>query len=284
YVAGCHWGTDSSYVTIKYNNSGDTMWVRKYRGSGNSGKIDEATALAIDNSGNVYVTGKSYGIGTNYDYTTIKYDGSGDTMWVRRYGGPGNGEDCATGIVLDSSGNVYVTGYSEGNGTYLDYATIKYNGSGSEEWVQRYNGPPGNGDDRAYSIALYNNNYVYVTGMSTGFDISGYATHYATIKYSCVGIEEPSNLDFGMGNGDLKIIKNPFINSTTIKYSVALPSMISLTIYNITGVAVKTLINEKKEIGTYEVNFSGKGLTTGIYFVKLTAGTLKETKKLILMK
>src|SRR4029453_19167782 len=77
-------------------------------------------------SGNVYVTGTSHGgLGAYDDYATIKYNSLGDTLWVQRYNGPGNAGDAATSIAVDGSGNVYVTGYSAGNGQ-MDYATIKY--------------------------------------------------------------------------------------------------------------------------------------------------------------
>ncbi|MDD2891073.1 MAG: SBBP repeat-containing protein, partial [bacterium] len=123
-------GSGSDYATIKYNSSGDTMWVRRYHGPDNS-SWDEATALAIDNSGNVYVTGKSFSSDTNPDYATIKYNSFGDTMWVRRYNGPGNTYDWANALAVDNSGNVYVTGRSCDTGTYYpDYATIKYSSSG----------------------------------------------------------------------------------------------------------------------------------------------------------
>ena len=113
----------------------------------------------------MYVTGMSYGSGTAYDYATIKYNSSGDTMWVRRYNGPGNSDDEATAIAVDGSGNVYVTGYSDGSGTCYDYATIKYNSSGDTMWVRRYNGP-GNSNDEANAIAVDGSGNVYVTGYS----------------------------------------------------------------------------------------------------------------------
>ena len=51
---------------------------------------------------------------TSDDYATIKYDTNGNLLWVIRYNGPGNGIDRSSDLVVDSAGNVYVTGYSEG--------------------------------------------------------------------------------------------------------------------------------------------------------------------------
>src|SRR5574341_1099426 len=156
----------------------DTVWVRRYDGPGNGN--DEASALAVDNSGNVYVTGRSVGSGTDYDYATIKYAPNGDTLWVRRYNGPGNLYDDASALAVDNSGNVYVTGGSWGSGTYSDYATIKYAPNGDTQWVRRYNGP-GNWVDEASALAVDNFGNVYVTGGSSG---SGLYSDYATIEYA----------------------------------------------------------------------------------------------------
>ncbi|HEX7402260.1 MAG TPA: SBBP repeat-containing protein, partial [candidate division Zixibacteria bacterium] len=177
YVTGqSYGGTDYDYATIKYYPNGDTAWVRRYNEPGNGS--DYANAIAVDSSGNVYVTGQSYG-GTDYDYATIKYYPNGDTTWVRRYNGPGNSDDGAYAMVVDGSGNVYVTGWSSGSGTSYDYTTIKYYPNGDTAWVKRYNGP-GNADDYAFAIVLDGSVNVYVTGRSEG---NGTDYDYATIKY-----------------------------------------------------------------------------------------------------
>ena len=172
-------GTSSDYCTIKYKPNGDTAWVRRYNGPGDT--TDGARAVAVDGSGNVYVTGGSEGSGTDYDYATIKYYPNGDTAWVRRYNGLGNSTDYAFAIAVDGSGNVYMTGKSCGSGSLYDYdyATIKYYPNGDTAWLRRYNGP-GNFGDEAHAIALDGSGYVYVTGFSLG---SGTSYDYATIKY-----------------------------------------------------------------------------------------------------
>jgi hypothetical protein len=174
YVTGISTGsgTEWNYATIKYYPNGDTAWVRRYSGAG--------TAIALDKSGNVYVTGGTFGSGIeDADYGTIKYYPNGDTAWVKRYNGPGDSTDVALAIAVDSSGNVYVTGFSWGSGTDCDYATVKYHPNGDTAWVIRYNGPE-NSDDMPSDIAVDNSGNVYVTGYSWG---SGTDFDYATIKY-----------------------------------------------------------------------------------------------------
>jgi len=177
YSAGIGIGND--YTTIKYNSSGDSVWVRRYNGPGNSD--DRANSIIVDGSGNVYVTGYSRGGGTGDDYTTIKYNSSGDSVWVRRFSSTGNSSDVANSIVVDVSGNVYVTGYSVGIGTASDYTTIKYNSTGDSLWVRRYNGP-GKSLDVANSIVVDDSGNVYVTGYSYGTE-----NDYITIKYNSSG-------------------------------------------------------------------------------------------------
>ncbi|MFZ1853078.1 MAG: SBBP repeat-containing protein, partial [Nitrosomonas sp.] len=182
YVAGFVWNGSSSidYLTLKYNSSGVQQWVNIHVQVGTG----VAFSLAVDGSGNVYVTGYSLDeVSGNDGYLTIKYNSSGSFQWGTKYNGTGNGADTAYSLAVDGSGNVYVTGSSSGLGSGTDYATIKYNSSGVQQWVQRYNGP-GNGRDAAYSLAVDGSGNVHVTGLSAG---SGTGDDFATIKYSQTG-------------------------------------------------------------------------------------------------
>ena len=173
----------SDYLTLKYNSAGQEQWVARY--SGPQEPLDAAKAIAVDNSGNVYVTGRSFN-----DYATIKYNATGQQQWAaREVGGEGNA------IALDGAGNVYVTGRKA-----ADYGTIKYNAAGQQQWLARYNGPPGNGSDVATAIVLDDASNVYVTGRSerTTFGDSD----YATVKYNSAGQQQWVVRYNGPGNTD----------------------------------------------------------------------------------
>jgi hypothetical protein len=83
---------------------------------------------------------------------------------------------------------------------------------------------------------------------------------------------------------------NPFNPTTTISFSVAQTlSFVELEIYNIKGQKVKTLINEKIQVGNHQVVWNGKDgngkqVASGIYFYKMKSGNYNKTKKMLLLK
>jgi uncharacterized delta-60 repeat protein len=287
YVTGRSYGSETydDYATVKYNSQGEEQWVARYNGTENS--IDRAYALAVDNSGNVYVTGSSYGSETYDDYATVKYNSQGEEQWVARYNGSGNSDDRAQVLAIDNSGNVYVTGRSYGSGTYDDYATIKYNSQGEEQWVARYNGP-GNYyyNDVAYALAVDNSGNVYVTGRST----SSKSSVYTTIKYSSGGadiVESTSNtpVSYFLSQN----YPNPFNPTTTIEYQLPKASKVTMKVYDILGREVATLVDDEVKSGYHTATFDGLKHASGIYFVRMTAQGSDakpyiKTMKIVLMK
>jgi uncharacterized delta-60 repeat protein len=117
-------GTGPDYATIKYSPDGQQVWIRRYNGPSND--ADLPSAIATDEAGNSYVTGRSYGGDSSYDILTISYSPSGQWRWGHRYKGPGNGLDRAFAIKVDGQGNVFVSGSSPGIGSGDDFITIQY--------------------------------------------------------------------------------------------------------------------------------------------------------------
>ena len=179
----------ADYATIKYDTDGIERWVARYDGP--EIPDDKPIAIAVDGAGNIYVTGISDSTGTSSDYTTVKYSNDGVEQWLVRYNSPANSSDRVAAMLVDGSGNVYVTGESlipVGEFPLEDYATVKYNTDGAEEWVARYsNGIPA-------AIALDNSGNAYVTGM-------GNSGKYTTVKYDTDGVEQWVAIYDGPGHG-----------------------------------------------------------------------------------
>jgi hypothetical protein len=77
---------------------------------------------------------------------------------------------------------------------------------------------------------------------------------------------------------------NPFNPSTTIRYAIPEAGNVTLTVFNLLGQQVSTLVSEKQKAGTYSVVFDASKLTSGIYFYQIKAGNFVNTKKLLLLK
>src|ERR1041384_5613327 len=115
---------------------GAPVWTNRFNGLGNAD--DKATALALDASGNVFVTGYSYASGgVNSDYATLAYSNAGVPLWTNLYDGTGSNWDYAYAIAVGQSGNIFVTGgsFGTGAGNDFDYATVAYSAAGVPLWT-----------------------------------------------------------------------------------------------------------------------------------------------------
>ncbi|MCX6150588.1 MAG: T9SS type A sorting domain-containing protein [Ignavibacteriales bacterium] len=77
---------------------------------------------------------------------------------------------------------------------------------------------------------------------------------------------------------------DPFNSSTKIRYTISDQQYATLKVYDILGDEIETLVNEEKLVGSYEVEFDGSKLSSGIYFYQLKAGSFTQTRKMIILK
>ncbi len=201
YVTG---ESDSTFtyidiVTRKYSSLGNLIWQRRYNGP--ASMVDGPSAITVGTDGNVYVIGYDIGLGTGVDYVTIKYSSSGDLQWAARYNYSNENWDFATSVAVDKAGNVYVGGgsgraFTTAEETFFDYATVKYNRDGVQQWVARYNGSL-DYDDGINALSSDSLGNVYVTGLSNSNDGG---PDIVTIKYDSNGVEQWVNKWSGSGS------------------------------------------------------------------------------------
>ncbi len=125
---------------MKYNSSGTKQWTKQL---GNSA-ADIGMGVTVDSSDNIYVTGiASGGLDRNTssvgeDIVLVKYNSSGTKQWTKQLGS--SSSDFAWDVTVDSSDNIYVTGFTNGSleenfnqGSYYDFFLVKYNLDGVKQ-------------------------------------------------------------------------------------------------------------------------------------------------------
>ncbi|MBI5774611.1 MAG: SBBP repeat-containing protein [Verrucomicrobia bacterium] len=185
-------GTNNDYATVAYSSEGAPLWTNYYNGPRN--RDDLAYAVAVDGSGDVFVTGQSGGTAStayNNDYATIKYSGAGVPLWTNLY--DGNNNDIAHAIAVDANGNAFVTGFGSS-----ECATVAYSGVGVPLWTNRFSGL-GNGSDGGRAITVDRGGNVFVTGYS--YATNGH-TDYVTVAYSEAGVPLWTNYFNGPEDND----------------------------------------------------------------------------------
>ena len=199
-------GLNDAFVR-KYDSAGAEQWTRQF-GSAND---DSACSVAVDSPGNVFVAGYTWGAlpgqssaGGN-DAFIRKFNSAGVEQWTRQFGT--SSVDYAYGVALDSSGNVFVAGYTWGalpgqstSGAY-DAFVRKYNSAGVEQWTRQFGT---NTNDGAYSVAVDSSGNVFVSGYTGGTfpgqSPSGLDDAFMR-KYDSAGVEQWTR-QFGSANDD----------------------------------------------------------------------------------
>ena len=187
---------DTDFFVVKYDSSGVAQWA-KNPASGSGTNAERADSVVVDSSGNVYVAGSSnstfvdFGNGITLmtfqtqDFFVAKYNSSGTAQWAQGLASEGGGSnDYAKSVAVDSSGNVYLVGYSVssslnfGNGVTLerrgndDFFVVKYNSSGVAQWAKNTVSGSGTSYEYAYGVAVDSSGNVYVAGYFSSTTLS----------------------------------------------------------------------------------------------------------------
>lgn len=187
YVGGYSNGTGTSadYILLKYNSSGAFQWAKRFNGVSNSD--DYLQKLLITANGNIAVGGYSFKSLASFDFVTIMYNPSGNVLWTREYNGPASSSDQLSDMCSDENSNIYICGKSSGIGTGLDYAAVKYDASGNQQWASRYSGGTGTSEETPFAMTVDASGNVFLTGYSNSQ--SAYFD-FLTVKFNSSGAQQ----------------------------------------------------------------------------------------------
>lgn len=270
---------------VKYDTGGNVIWAKNAGGTGN----EMGNSIASDNAGNIFITGSfdspSLSIGNTtlsnqggFDLMLIKYDAFGNPAWANSAGALY--DDAGTGVVVSSSGNVYISGkYFSQNITFgpasltninpgaFDLFVARYDAAGNPAWAI---GAGGSFQDVPNSICMDGNGTIYIAGK---FDSPSIVFGPSTLYKGCVN-------DFfiaSLGNSLVETEESKtekeiviFPNPTADRVMVYEP-IVNIQGYRITDIEGKCIYEATLYPEQNTINCPVAELNSGVYFIHFTS-------------
>ena len=234
---------------IKYDINGSTQWAKLL----GSPEDDYGYGVAVDTGGYIYVTGSTKGNllnNTTYsaggsDFSLAKYDTNGSTVWIKQTGTTSDEE--ARSVIIDKYGNIFITGYTNGNLASLpdvtdrDLFLIKYDSNGNTVFTNQL---VNTGSDTGYSLAIDNNDYIYITGTTSG-------GIYGNINY---GLYDIFLMKINL-NGNIQWTKQYGTDKNEYAYSAVSDSSGNVFITGVTAGGIDGNTNASNQYDGYKNDF-----------------------------
>ncbi len=271
YVAGFFYPIrppgNCGFLTIKYDQNGNYRWDRTYTRlfQGGPEPFDGAYGLAVDKSNNPIVTGTL--VFTNYDCVTIKYDSSGNRIWVRTYdSGDNNG---GGGVTTDQFNNVIVVAANSATDVF------KYNSGGTLLWQTSHT------CYISMDVASDTLNDFYAVG-DNGRDMY-------IVKFRGTGTGVGNEINSLLRHHNFSVSPNPSRGPISISFMLDQALLVNLRVHDGAGRVVAVIKEGPLNKGNWKFFWDGKDnqgrvLPSGVYYVTLESPGFRTYSKLILMR
>ena len=269
---------DSRIYKIDYV-SGETIWEKNVNNS--IFHIPNLYDMGVDRFNNIIVTGNNSDIDANIQIK--KLSSVGEELWLKEYDGQGDLQDIPDALALDKNNNIYITGKSV-DSIFKGYV-LRISPGGALKWEYHL-------DDVAYEQLFLHKIIVNDSSLFIGGGLDDFLT-----KSNIFVMKLDQKLSTGINGKNLisdsyqlsQNYPNPFNPNTMIRYEIPGQArndniLVVLKVYDVLGNEIVTLVNEELPAGSYQVEFDGAGLPSGIYFYSLQAGSFVDTKKIVLIK
>jgi hypothetical protein len=284
--------SDSGYIMVgttkSYGSGGDDIWIVKTDIDGNQiwsnyyggNNDDGGYSIQKTNDNGYLITGFTYSFGSGgADLCLLKIDIAGNQQWLKTFGG--TEDDIGFSICKTSDENFIIVGSTKSFGVINpDIWVIKVNQNGDQLWDKMIGGSD---HDISPWIQQTNDGGYILAGYTYSFGAGLYDAWLLKLDSDVSDVEEqesylPNHISL------LQNYPNPFNPNTKIKYSIPQPSQVQLKVYDVLGNKIKTLVNEEKSAGKYEISFDASEIPSGVYFYRLKVGEFVETKKMVFVK
>jgi hypothetical protein len=260
---------------VRTDENGDTLWTRTYGGVG----YEWGYSMDQCFDGGFVITGELENSGDSLDDYCIvtKTDSLGNHEWTKLYGDP-----AVYGLSIEQTvdSGYIICGYaspSEPGGG--DVFLLKLDANGDSLWACIYGGVHADVGQAVRQTA--DHGYV-VAGYTQSFD---YPDHNIYVVKTGPDIAATSNLPLLPEAIELcQNYPNPFNASTRIDFDLSKAGAVKLKVFDLLGREVAILMDGIRAPGHYSVLFDGSNLPSGIYIYRIETGSLREAKKMVLLK
>ncbi len=271
----------SDFWLIKTNSSGISSWTKTFGGT----DTERSHSVRQTSDGGYIVVGdtESYGSG-DYDVWLVKTDSGGESEWTRTFGGAF--EDCGCSVQQIDDGGYIVAGYTESFGAgNFDVWLIRTDDNGDTVWSKTVGG---DNLDQGRSVDLTTDGGFIIAGTTYDYYAGEYNIYLIKLS-SETSVSQPQSGTLAE-SPDIRIYPNPFNHVTTISYDVpsGTDGAVSLSIYDITGRIVTTLVDEPVETGSYSTVWNGtddggRHVRPGVYFCRIEGSFFNCTKRMMML-
>ncbi len=264
---------------LKFNASFEKQWDKHYGGI----EYNRARHVLQNENDIFYIIGEN-GISQTRDLMIMKVNANGDSLWNKSYNGIE--EDWGGKAFINSNNNLVISAFSRVYDTdNYDIWLVLANTDGDTLKTQTYGGLDW---DAAGGILPASDGDFFIAGISHSYGSGPSDIWLLKIQEEISDVEKFSYQKPAVFTLEQNY-PNPFNPSTTIKFTLKQRSRVELSVYNVLGQRVRTLVDESRPAGAYQVSWDGldqnsQRASSGMYFYRLKSDGFSKVKKMMLLK
>jgi hypothetical protein len=256
------------------------------------------SATLLNDNASSFSNWTAWGTSASWNITTSQYHSAPSSFTESPSGSYGSGADVSmilnAPINVSNNPAVFLSFWHryQTEATY-DYCMVEVSENNGNTWqpVAEYHGTNTTWTQQTFDISRYANRSAQMKirfrlVSDGGVTADGWYVDDVVLTSYCTSplVGVTSNPVVPLTYALAQNYPNPFNPKTVITYQIPEQTFVTLKVYNLIGQEVATLVNEKKEAGSYDIEFDGSNLASGMYFYKITSGDFTDVKKMILVK